>query len=109
MRRPRKGPRLYLRRYKKSATVWVILDGSRELSTNCGQDDLAGAERALESYIAGKYTPPDGPARPKSILIVDAVNAYLKEHAPRTRSLEFIVHTARPLLDWWGEAVRDQG
>lgn len=103
MPRPRKGPRLYLRRYRHSADVWVILDGAREISTNCSKDDLAGAERALESYLAGKYAPPDGPARPDNILIADAVNAYLKEHAPTTRSLEFIVHTSRPLLDWWGQ------
>ncbi len=103
MPRPRKGPRLYLRRYAKSASVWVILDGSREVSTRCGPEDLAGAERALESYIAGKYAPPDGPAQPDRILIADAVHAYVKEHAPRTRSLEFILHTSRPLLDWWGE------
>lgn len=103
MPRPRKGPRLYLRRYRKSAAVWVILDGAREVSTNCRAHDLEGAERALESFIAGKYAPPDGPARPDNILIADAVNAYLKEHAPTTRSLEFIVHTSKPLLDWWGE------
>jgi len=102
MPRPRKGPRLYLRRHRKSAAVWVILDGQREFSTNCRKDDLAGAERALEGYIAGKYTPPDGPARPEDILIADAVHAYVKEHAPRTRSLEFLIHTSRPLLDWWG-------
>ena len=103
MPRPRKGPRLYLRRYRNSADVWVVLDGAREVSTHCGPDDLAGAERALESYLAGKYAPPDGPATPERVLIVDAVNAYLKEHAPTTRSAEFILHTSRPLLDWWGD------
>lgn len=103
MPRPRKGPRLYLRRYRKSAATWVILDGHKEVSTNCRKDDLAGAERALEGYIARKYTPPDGPARPEDILIADVVHAYLKEHAPGTRSLEFLIHTSRPLLDWWGE------
>lgn len=39
------------------------------------------------------------------IQIADVLNAYLREHAPQTRSLEFIVHTTKPLLDWWGDKV----
>jgi integrase len=36
------------------------------------------------------------------VLIADVLNAYLSEHAPQTRSQDFIVHTARPVLEWWG-------
>ena len=27
---------------------------------------------------------------------------YLKEHAPKTKSLDFIRHTATPIAKWWG-------
>jgi integrase len=35
------------------------------------------------------------------VLIADVLNAYLSEHAPQTKSQEFLVHTARPILQWW--------
>ena len=28
---------------------------------------------------------------------------YVKEHAPKTKSLDFIRHTARPIGEWWGD------
>lgn len=103
MSRPTKGPRLFLRKRKGRAAVWVVRDGSEEHSTGCCREDAARAETALENYIVGKHRPPTGPARLEDILIADVINAYVKDHAPTTLSADFILHTSRPLLDWWRE------
>ncbi len=102
MPRRKKGPRLFLRRRERSLGFWFIVDGKRQIGTGCGAEDIAGAERALEEYLVGKHRPASGPQRPQDVPIADVLNIYLKEHAPHTKSPEFIVYTARPVLEWWG-------
>lgn len=103
----RKRPRLYLRpaRANKCAAAWVILDttnGRYERSTGCGESDVEGAERALAAYIAEKHQAPKTAGQLDQVAIADAVNLYLKEHAPKTRSLDFIRHTAAPIIEMVG-------
>src|SRR6476619_8302670 len=55
----RKGPRLDLRPARGNRKAhWVIFDtlnGRHEESTGCGSDDRAGAEQALQTYLARKH------------------------------------------------------
>lgn len=103
MPRRAKPPRLHLRSRDDRGSYWVILDRGREFGTGCRESDRAGAERALARHIAAKYEPPKGPLALDRLLIADVVNVYLKEHAPKTRSLEFLIHTAAPIIEWWGD------
>lgn len=103
MSRKPKPPRLHLRSRDGRGRYWVILDRGHEFGTSCGEGDRAGAERALARYIAAKYEPPKGARDLDQLLIADVVNVYLKERAPKTNSLEFLVHTAAPVIEWWGE------
>lgn len=105
MPRPRKGPHLYLKRREQFGrkSVWVIRDGANDKSTGCGKGELEAAERALQAYIAGKYTPPKAGDRLEAIPIADVLNVYLTEHAPNVARPDFIEATAAPVLDWWGE------
>jgi integrase len=104
MPRPRKGPHLYLKRRERFGreSVWIIRDGPRDKSTGCGAADLAGAERALQAYIAGKYTPPKAGDRLEAIPVAAVMQVYLAEHAPTVARPDFIEITAAPILDWWG-------
>jgi integrase len=100
MPRPRKAPRLYLRRRTGRAPVWVILDGAVECSTGCNEDDARGAQEALARYLATKFTPPDDV--PAGQLFIDEVMAvYLREHAAHSPSRDFLVYTAASILNWW--------
>jgi len=102
MPRRAKGPRLWLLKRGGREPTWLILDGGKQHSTGCGESDRAGAERALGRYIAEKYTPPTRESALDRILIADVMTVYLKEHAPHVRNPEFLLHTANPVIDWWG-------
>jgi hypothetical protein len=86
MPRPSKGPRLYLKRAAAySGPRWTIRDGGREVGTGCGQSDLAGAEVALQRYIASKHDAAAAVRKrdPNEILIADAVSTYWSKHVNR--------------------------
>lgn len=67
--------------------------------TGCGESDRAKAEKALADYIGDKYkpVPSDQP------LIVDVLNAYLKEVIPHKKTGRNLAYRVSYLLPWWGE------
>jgi len=99
----RKGPRLYKRTRKGREPVWVIRDGTNEVSTGCGPGDDQAAEEALADYIARKHEPTKRESKLPRILIADVMNIYLTEHAPHTKSLDFLLYTGESILQWWGD------
>ena len=107
MPRKRLPPHLFLERRKPpKQSFWRIRDGKNGPSTGCGEYDLAGAETALADYIAAKYLPPTGLGA--RLLIDEVIAAYLKGHADEAKARDFIVHTARPILEWWtGKRILD--
>jgi integrase len=80
--------------------VWIIRDGEDRVSTGCcvGCDDQK-AQRRLADYINSKYQPPTGLGA--NLLIDEVVAAYLAGHADGSASRDFILATARPILEWW--------
>lgn len=111
MPRPPKGPRLFLRGARADrAAVWVILDtGGIEVSTGCGADDLAGAEKALARYLAGKHETTLGQTDPHAVKIADALTFYTTEKDPgpdadvrQLRAAADLTFTIERLLEWWG-------
>lgn len=101
---PRPKPaRLYLRRSRGDrGAVWVILDAGSEHATGCSESDRGGAEAALARYIADRYRPTHRRDDLSRIPIADVLNVYLREHAPRTSSLSWLLHMAEPLIEHWG-------
>ena len=103
MPRKAKGPRLYRREHEHwNGPRWFIRDGRHEESTGCAADDVAGAEQALGRYLAAKHKAPKTGGQLEKTAIADVILLYLKEHAPKTKSLDFIRHTATPIAKWWG-------
>lgn len=102
MPRPRKPPRLYLRKHKHSTPAWVILDGAREIGTGCGATDTAGASKALERYLAEKYTPPST-SKGRDLLVAEVIVYYAKERMPKTMRPDSIRISITPLLEFWGD------
>jgi len=100
MSRPAKQPHLSQKRTPTGVLVWIIRDGAHRTSTGCrvGFDDKE-AQRKLAAYINAKYQPPAGLGA--QLLIDEVVAAYLKGHADESKSREFLVATAKPILDWW--------
>jgi integrase len=112
MSRPRKSARLWLRpgRADRAAT-FVILDRGKEVSTGCGEGDLAGAERALQTYLTKKH---DAAAAirncdPNQIMIGDAIALYWRKHVNKPGKVlarpEEIKSRLDRLLDSFGEKV----
>ncbi|CAH1678384.1 MAG: tyrosine-type recombinase/integrase [Chelatococcus sp.] len=108
-----KGPRLYERPPRRDqsgkithAGVWVIRDGPITVSTGCGPDDKLGAERALTSYLAKKFSEvkgqPRGPG--EAIYIAEVLSLYGSEAAPKKEGDRRIL-SARidKLMEWWGD------
>lgn len=98
-----KGPRLYLRSRKGRPRVWVIRDTGVEVSTECGAGDRRRAEEKLAAYITAKHRPDTRSTRLAEIAVANVVNIYLTEHAPHVRNTEFLIHTAAPIIEWWGD------
>src|SRR6516164_7763171 len=82
-----KGPRLWLQPERKEKggrtrqATWIVRDdGSVFKRTGCIREDRAGAERALQEYIASKYKVSRERSRsPAQILVVDVLNIYLAD------------------------------
>ena len=102
MPRKSKGVRKYLRRRKGRPSVWVILDGSIEVSTECGEDDSAGADRFLEAYLATKHKPEWRKGEPGEVSIADVLLFYGTEKAPSMAHPELVGFHTVHLLDFFG-------
>ena len=111
MPRPAKNARLWLEpeerdheeRLARRAT-WVIRDGSRKIRTGCARTDREGAERALAEYIAKKYTVPRDRGRyPSEILVLDVLNIYLLDKAPKHSDPSITKARIMTLAEWWGD------
>lgn len=116
MPRPAKGPRLYLRRARVDGrtggiipAVYVIRDGSREVSTGHGPDSLPGAEGALLAWLERKRAVPQaaslGRRDPDQVAVASVLALYALEKAPRESDPVSVAGWIETLLDWWGDKV----
>lgn len=101
MPRKRKPPRLYLRERAGRDPQWVIRDGTSEVGTGCGPDDIAGAGKALERYLAEAYTPPKT-SKVADLLVAEVLAYYAKERMPQTSRPDAIRVSLAPLFEFWG-------
>lgn len=108
MPRRAKGPRLYLKKREGRDAVWIVRDGTRELSTGCGAGGLPDAERKLAEYIARKWAAEGADAArnkrdPAQVKVAEVLALYALEKAPKLKADQkstsgFIRHLAL----WWG-------
>jgi integrase len=111
MSRPAKNARLWLEPEERDQegklarrATWVIRDGSRKIRTGCIRTDHEGAERALAEYIAKKYTVPrDRGRHPSEILVLDVLNIYLIDKAPKHSDPSITKARAMILAEFWGD------
>lgn len=110
MPRSSKGARLWLEPEERDAggklvrrSTWVIRDGSRKIRTGCSATNRQGAEQALAEYIAAKYqVPRDRGRHPSQILVLDVLNIYLADVAPKHADPSITTGRVMTLADWWG-------
>lgn len=110
MSRARKPARLWLRPAGKDReSVWIILDGGKQLSTGCSADDYSGAEKALADHIARQFiaTAPKKDRAASDVKVAEVVTHYLqlkKDTATRPKELGA---RAEKLLEYWGDKTLD--
>jgi len=103
MPRKSKGARLHWRKPRSGRSgQWVILDGTTERSTGCGEQDRAGAEIALQSYIAEKYKPDWRRGEPDQVAIADVLSFYGEHKASEVAHPELIGVHIMHLLEMFG-------
>ena len=108
MPRRREPARLYLRKRAGRQAQWVILDGSKEISTGAGANEPERATRILETYLAEKHRPPIGASQPGELLVDEVMSSYLRDYAPTSISKDWIARMAGPILKWWsGKTLAD--
>jgi integrase len=109
-----KGVRLW---FRKAATFadgstragrWVIIDGSKQVSTGCGEGEGREAEKRLADYIASKYAPPRRERSLSEILIADVIGIYLDDVVPGQARPKKAAESALRLLEFFGELTLDK-
>lgn len=116
MPRHAKGPRLYLRTNRRDnrtgrplPDIYFIRDGSAQISTGCGPQQLAEAERRLGDHIAAKFRPPalatDSRRDPAQVLVAEVIALYSQDKAA-TSGLDAATFDrfVANLLAWWGSS-----
>jgi integrase len=111
MPRSAKGARLWLEPEERDTegklvrqAAWVIRDGKNKIRTGCPRADGEGAEQALAEYIAKKYTVPrDRGRHPSQILVLDVLNIYLIDKAPKHSDPTITKARVMTLAGWWGD------
>jgi integrase len=109
MSRQSKGARLWLEPVTyttkgkiRRRAAWVIRDGSRKVRTGCIGTDRAAAERKLADCIASKYSVPrDRDRHPAEILVLDVLNIYSTDEAPKHARPEETRQRLLTLADFW--------
>jgi len=115
MPRHTKGPRLYLRRGRedrRTAAVWVIRDGSNEISTGYGAERVGDAEQALADYINTKWSGGTDPASeaqrrsdPAGVFVAEVIAYYAKHRAPKVADPGSAKARLAALLAFFGESM----
>jgi integrase len=107
MPRRKRLPRLWLRKARKRkgsirAASWIILDGTRHISTGCTADETTLAQQKLAEYISRKYQPSRKERDIEAILIADVLSIYVDDRIPRQARPHPAYKRVRRLNEYWG-------
>jgi len=103
MPRPSKGARLYVKRLKGRAPVYVIRDGAKEISTGCSVNDVERAQECLRDYLATNYRPDTGERSLAAINCADVMMLYFRDIPADSPSRETIKYHIKALNAYWGD------
>ena len=103
MSRPSKGARLYVKRQKGRQAVYVIRDGTKEVSTGCSTENADGAMQALKDYLASHYRPDTGTRSLNNVACADVLMLYLTDLPADSPSRETIRYHCKALSAYWGD------
>jgi hypothetical protein len=102
--RPAKGARLYKRRRAGRESVWLILDGGRQITVASGEGSRGEAEKALAEYLSAKHRPIRD-SDPDQTSLAAVLRFYADRRAAELRRPDIIGYAMAPLLDFWGGAT----
>lgn len=102
MPRRSKGARLYVREREGRGPVYVILSGTHEISTSCGLDDVAGANKALSEYLARTFRPDTRQRDLASINCAEVLTMYARDLPKDSPSRATIGYHIKALTPFWG-------
>lgn len=97
-----KGARLYLRERKGRPPAYYIRDGSKEIGTGCGVDDVAGANKALADYLARTFRPNTRERELDRINVAEVLTLYARDLPEDSPSRKTIGYHIKALLPYWG-------
>jgi integrase len=103
MPRPSKGARLYVKRLKGRAPVYVIRDGAKEIGTGCAVSDVERAQQALRDYLAANYRPDTHERQLGNIGCADVLMLYFKDLPADSPSRDTIKYHVKALNAYWGD------
>ena len=99
-----KGIRLWLRPARgNEKPVWIIRDGGKQVRTGCASGDLEAAQRILAEYISSRYRPDRSSRAPSQVRIVDVLNIYAHDVAPKHARPYETAHRLAALAEFWGD------
>lgn len=103
MSRKAKPPRLLLEdRGGNREAYWLIVDRGRKIRTGCSRDDIEGAGRALEAYLASRRKIGEE-SDPTRLLVADILNFYMIEHVKTLARPDVPLYRIKYLLQWWDQ------
>jgi integrase len=106
MPRKSKGARLHWRRPRSGRPgQWVILDGTTERSTGCGEHDREQAERALQVFLAEKHRPDWRRGEPAEVAVADVLAFYGEQRAVDLAHPELVGWHITSLLGFFGDKM----
>src|SRR5882757_7501142 len=85
MPRRKEPPRLWLRPERWlngklfSRSAWFILDGGRQIATECLARQIAEAEKKLSEYITAKHQPSRKARDIEEIIVADVLSVYFDD------------------------------
>jgi len=103
MPRPSKGARLYVKRQKGRAPVYVIRDGEEEVSTGCAATDVDGATNALRQYLTDHFRPDTSERSLSRVGCAEVMMLYLTDLPADSPSRGTIRYHVKALSAYWGD------
>lgn len=108
MPRRKKGPRLWFRQPRKDTDStfrpgqWLILDGSKQISTGCAEVEIDEAERQLAQYIEDKWRPSRRVRPIEQITVAEVLAIYDADKGDSQANKRTYTSRMLRLNDWWG-------
>jgi integrase len=106
MPRQAKPARLWLRPARDDReSIWVVLHRGRQISTGCGHDDVTGAEKFYQEYLAEQFSeaPKTKQRAAEEIYVAEVVGTYLTEKSASVARPRALAQRMEEILAFWGD------